>query len=90
MDKKPDLSRRNFLLRRERAPEPPPGPTWDDYFGSYEMACAQVNEARPFLADDAVRLGIDTAGKSDVEILKAIFATTGQPHGGPHQTGADT
>ncbi len=90
MDKPPDLSRRRFLLPRERAPQPPPGPTWDDYFGSYEMACAQVNEARPFLADEAARLGIDTAGRSDVEILKEIFATTGQPHGEPDQTGADT
>jgi hypothetical protein len=31
--------------------------------------------------DDARRLGIETDGKTDLEILKAIFATTGQPHG---------
>jgi len=54
---------------------------WDAYFGSYELACAQVNEARPFLADEARRLNIDTQGKSDLEILKAVFETTGAPRG---------
>jgi len=81
MSTQPDLSRRSFLLRARPAPAEPEGPSWNDYFGSYSMACAQVNEARPFLMDDARRLGIETAGKSDLEILKAIFATTGQPPG---------
>ncbi|MBL0143214.1 MAG: hypothetical protein IPP91_14190 [Betaproteobacteria bacterium] len=81
MPSSPDLSRRNFLLRGITAPPEPQGPSWDDFFGSYEMACAQVNEARPFLAEEAKRLGIDTKGKSDVEILKAVFATTGRPQG---------
>ncbi len=74
----PDLSRRGFLLGHPRAEVPDPNP-WDQYFGSYEMACAQVNEARPFLADEARRLNIDTEGKSDLEILKAVFATSGSP-----------
>lgn len=77
----PDLSRRNFLRRSVTLTTEPEGPSWDDYFGSYEMACAQVNEARPFLEDDARRLGINTQNKTDLEILKAIFATTGQPQG---------
>lgn len=81
MSTPPDLSRRNFLLRAVPEPAAPQGPSWNEYFGSYEMACAQINEARPFLADDARRLGIDTEGKSELEVLKAIFATTGQPHG---------
>ena len=81
MTTSPDLSRRGFLLGRTAAAgEPVPNP-WDEYFGSYEMACAQVNEARPFLADDARRLNIDTEGKSDLEILKAVFATSGSPRG---------
>jgi hypothetical protein len=81
MATQPDLSRRGFLLGRPAAvDEPAPNP-WDEYFGSYEMACAQVNEARPFLADDARRLNIDTEGKSDLEILKAVFATSGAPRG---------
>ena len=79
MSTKPDLSRRNFLFnwknRLSDAQETP----WEQYFSSYEMAYAQVNEARPFLAEDARRLGIDTKGMSDLEILKAIFATTSQP-----------
>ena len=76
----PDLSRRGFLLGRARAAEPVPNP-WDEYFGSYEMACAKVNEARPFLADEARRLGIDIEGKSDLEILKAVFESSGSPRG---------
>ena len=81
MSTQPDLSRRNFLFKG-RSDAPADAETaWDSYFGLYEMAYAQVNEARPFLAEDARRLGIDTAGMSDLEILKAIFATTGQPHG---------
>lgn len=75
----PDLSRRGFLLGRASVAEAPPPNPWDQYFGSYELACAQVNEARPFLADEARRLNIDTAGKSDLEILKAIFETSGSP-----------
>lgn len=81
MSTTPDLSRRNFFLRSVSVPVEPEVSPWDEYFGSYEMAYAQVNEARPFLTEDARRLGIDTEGKSDLEILKAIFATTGQPVG---------
>jgi hypothetical protein len=77
----PDLSRRGFLLGRTPAPDAPAPNPWDQYFGSYEMACAQVNEARPFLADEARRLNIDTEGKSDLEILKAVFETSGPPQG---------
>jgi hypothetical protein len=80
MTTSPDLARRGFLLARARTAEPAPNP-WDEYFGSYEMACAQVNEARPFLADEARRLGIDVEGKSDVEILKAVFESSGSPRG---------
>lgn len=77
----PDPSRRAFLLGRSAcvaAPDPDP---LDAYFGSYEIACAQVNEARPFLADEAKRLGINTEGKTDTEILKAIFAAAGTCRG---------
>ena len=81
MSETPDLSRRSFLLGRVTGSAAAEEAPWDDYFGSYEMACAQVNEARPFLAEDARRLGIETEGMSDVEMLKAIFVTTGQPHG---------
>ncbi len=79
MSTAPDLSRRGFPLGRTPAAEAPTPDPWDAYFGAYEMACAQVNEARPFLADEARRLNIDTEGKSDLEILKAVFATSGLP-----------
>lgn len=74
-------SRRDFLFRGLARPAPPEPDPWDGYFGSYEFACAQVNEARPFLADEARRLGIATEGRSDVEILKDIFRSTGRPPG---------
>lgn len=77
-----ELSRRGFLFRRLGEPVPAPDP-WDDYFGSYEEACAQVNEARPFLADEARRLGIPTAGRSDLDVLKDVFRSTGAPRAGP-------
>ncbi len=81
MSTKPDLFRRNFLFNRRSQSLTAQEASWEQYFSSYEMAYAQVNEARPFLAEDARRLGIDTEGMSDLEILKAIFATTGQPQG---------
>lgn len=81
MTTSPDLARRGFLLGRTPTAEAPAPNPWDQYFGSYEMACAQVNEARPFLADEARRLGIDTEGKSDLEILKAVFESSGSPGG---------
>lgn len=80
MSNTPEMSRRRFLQGRTQPDEAAPNP-WDAYFGSYEMACAQVNEARPFLADEARRLNIDTQGKSDLEILKAVFESTGLPQG---------
>ncbi len=80
MSQTPELSRRRFLQGGTPLDASPVNP-WDSYFGSYEMACAQVNEARPFLADEARRLNIDTQGKSDLEILKAVFESTGLPQG---------
>jgi hypothetical protein len=71
-------SRRRFLFRHLADP-PPDG--WDLLFGGYEDACAQVNEARPFLADEARRLGIATEGRSDLDILKDVFRSTGPPDG---------
>ena len=73
-----DLSRRGFLFRHLDEPAPD---AWDALFGTYEQACAQVNEARPFLADEARRLGIPTEGRSDLDILKDVFRSTGQPQG---------
>lgn len=80
----PDLSRRKFLLGRRldvAVAEPVPADPWSGFFESYEQACAQVNEARPFLAEEARRLGISTEGKSDLEIVREVFASSGQPPG---------
>ena len=43
MSTTPDLSRRNFFLRSVSVPVEPEVSPWDEYFGSYEMAYAQVN-----------------------------------------------
>ena len=51
----------------------------DDSFSSYALACAQVNEARPFLADEARRYGITTENRTDLEILKDVFAKAKLP-----------
>lgn len=75
-----DCNRRDFLFRRLREATREPD-AWDGFFGSYEQACAQVNEARPFLADEARRLGIATEGRSDLDILKDVFRKSGQPVG---------
>jgi hypothetical protein len=52
-----------------------------DPFSSYEAAYAQVNEARPFLAEEARRLGIPTENRSDLDILKEIYAKADPPSG---------
>ena len=75
------LSRRGFLFRGITEPAPAPPDAWDDYFDSYEQACAQVNEAKPFLAEEALRLGIATEGRTDLEVLKDVFRSTGRPRG---------
>ncbi|MBK5958451.1 hypothetical protein CCR97_09550 [Rhodoplanes elegans] len=60
--------------REETAPETP-----DDPFASYDIACALVNEARPFLADEARRYEISMENRTDLEICKAIFAKAAPP-----------
>lgn len=50
-----------------------------DPFASYDMAYAQVNEARPFLLEDARRLGIATENRSDLDIAREIFAKADVP-----------
>lgn len=46
---------------------------------SDELACAQIAEARPFLADEARRLGIPMENRSDLDILRDIFAKAHLP-----------
>lgn len=69
-------ARANGRAAREVASDFAPDP-----FGSYEDAYAQVNEARPFLADEARRLGIPTENRSDLDILKEIYAKADTPSG---------
>lgn len=52
-----------------------------DPFASYETAYAQANEARPFLAEEARRLGIATENRSELDILKEIYGKAEWPSG---------
>ena len=70
---------RRALLTLRRAATPSNAPVVDDSFSSYALACAQVNEARPFLADEARRYGIATENRTDLEILKDVFAKASLP-----------
>ena len=79
-----DLTRRAFLsfrsLRRGGAPASSPAPAASDLaLSSYALACAQVNEARPFLADEARRYGIPTENRSDIDVLRDVFAKAHLP-----------
>ncbi|MFD2181514.1 hypothetical protein [Rhodoplanes azumiensis] len=79
------VTRRAFLaFRLAGAPARDSGETItsdtpDDPFASYDIACALVNEARPFLADEARRYGISMENRTDLEICKAIFAKAAPP-----------
>jgi hypothetical protein len=53
----------------------------DDPFASYETAYAQINEARPFLAEEAHRLGIKAENRDDLEIVRKIFSKAELPSG---------
>lgn len=50
-------------------------------FESDEAACALLSEARPFLAEEARRRGIDVAGRSELDVLKEAFAQADSPSG---------
>ena len=52
-----------------------------DPFASYETAYAQVNEARPFLAEEAHRLGINIENRDDLAIVREIFSEADLPSG---------
>lgn len=52
-----------------------------DWLGDEDSAIAQLNEARPFLMEDARNAGIDTAGKTELQILRELFARAGGPPG---------
>jgi hypothetical protein len=80
------VSRRAFLSFRLGGPHADPAETTtpdlvDDPFASYAVACGLVNEARPFLADEARRYGISTEDRSDLDILKDIYAKAALPNG---------
>jgi hypothetical protein len=77
----PALTRRAFLALRTSKP---PAATTASHamtlaLSSDELACAQIAEARPFLADEARRLGIATENRSDLDILRDVFAKAHLP-----------
>lgn len=70
------LTRRAFLAFRRRtgAAAAPAANASDHALSSFELACAQIAEARPFLADEARRHGIPTENRTELEILRDVFA----------------
>jgi len=51
-----------------------------DYFDSFESAYPLISESYSFLEDEVKRLGIDTTGKSKLEIVEEIYQKNkGQP-----------
>lgn len=85
-----DLARRRLLrgLVERITADPPPEP--DDtpepapeqeagFFASFETAYALVDECRPFLKDEARRLGLDADHMSELELVRAIFASAAPP-----------
>ena len=62
------------------APEQPTPPTCAagdpafDYFGSFEACHTLLAEIRPLLDAEVRRLGIDTAGMTEWEIARQVFA----------------
>jgi hypothetical protein len=76
-----NLTRRAFLSFRpgDASASSPAGAASDLALSSYELACAQVNEARPFLADEARRHGIPTENRTDIEVLRDVFAKAHLP-----------
>jgi hypothetical protein len=70
------LTRRAFLTFRRRAGQvaAPATDATDFALSCDEIACAQLAEARPFLADEARRYGIPTENRTELEILRDVFA----------------
>jgi hypothetical protein len=51
----------------------------DDYFESFEKCYPLISEAGEMLMEEAIKHGIQTEGKSKLEIAREIFATPGHP-----------
>ncbi|OGP52527.1 MAG: hypothetical protein A3K30_00755 [Deltaproteobacteria bacterium RBG_13_51_10] len=82
-----DESRRNFLIRdlwretfrlvgQEFSATPGKGDLTEteDYFESFETCYPLLSEAGPLLMEEARKLGLQTEGKSKLEIAKEIFS----------------
>ncbi len=92
-----DLDRRG-LLRGLVAPlteDPPPepdepvdalAPSPGDFFASFESAYALIDECRPFLAEEARRLGLDTTNMTDLDVVRVLFS----PEKGPANAAPDS
>jgi hypothetical protein len=82
-----DESRRNFLVRdlwRETIrlfgqelfsnPKKEDLTETEDYFESFETCYPLLSKAGPLLMEEARKLGLQTQGKSQLEIAKEIFS----------------
>lgn len=79
-----DLAAESRAALHGRAPADPPQPAPDvdlsvpladgDFFATFGSAHTLLAEIRPLLAEEAARHGIDTEGRSDLDVARAIFA----------------
>jgi hypothetical protein len=53
------------------------GEKQEDYFDSFEKCYPLISEAGEMLMEEAVKHGIQTQGKSKLEIAREIFAASG-------------
>lgn len=85
-----DLARRRLLrglverITADPPPDPDEGPDAEPvedagFFASFETAYALVDECRPFLKDEARRLGLDADHMTELELVRAIFASAAPP-----------
>jgi len=81
----PEWSRRD-VLTFHRPPEPAAADpvtarvlATAEYLSSFEICYPLLDEARPFLKEEAGRLGIETENREELDVLREILARAGMP-----------
>lgn len=54
------------------------GQSDNDYFESYETCYPLISEYSYFLEDEVKELGIETSGKSKLELVEAVYGKKGR------------
>lgn len=81
----PDWSRRDVLTFHRPADPPPTDPALarmlatTEYLASFENCYALLDEARPFLKEEAERLGIPIDKRDELDVLRDVLAYAETP-----------